>query len=241
MLEKYFVKPQTIDQIRDSWIGEPIENYVSWLDENHYSHSSIIRRVPVLMHFGEFTRSHGANAWKELPNYVDAFVELRLKKPTKHFKDKEARRLAASTVKTPILQMFRLMIPDCSEYRREHGMALPFIDQVPAFFDYLKDERGLRETTIKSYSHCLRRFERYLKHIGLKELIALSPAVLSAFVTDSSEALGKHALKGLCEELKIFLRYLYREQMISQDLGNSLDIPLIYLSLIHYTKEYFLG
>jgi len=28
MLEQYFIKPQTLDRIRHSWLGKPIENYV---------------------------------------------------------------------------------------------------------------------------------------------------------------------------------------------------------------------
>jgi integrase/recombinase XerD len=37
MLEHYFVKPGTIDRIRASWIGEPIERYVAWLHDHGYS------------------------------------------------------------------------------------------------------------------------------------------------------------------------------------------------------------
>ena len=33
MLETYFVKPQTVDGIRGSWIGGEIERYVGWLAE----------------------------------------------------------------------------------------------------------------------------------------------------------------------------------------------------------------
>ena len=31
MLEKYFVKPQTVDRVRACWIGAEIERYVEWL------------------------------------------------------------------------------------------------------------------------------------------------------------------------------------------------------------------
>ena len=31
MLEHYFTKPETVDRIRESWVGEPIEQYVIWL------------------------------------------------------------------------------------------------------------------------------------------------------------------------------------------------------------------
>ena len=31
MLERYYVRPKTVDQIRSSWIGGAIEKYVEWL------------------------------------------------------------------------------------------------------------------------------------------------------------------------------------------------------------------
>ena len=60
MLESYFVKPQTVDQIRASWIGAEVERYVEWLSERGYSSSSVSRRVPLLVAFGEFARARGA-------------------------------------------------------------------------------------------------------------------------------------------------------------------------------------
>ena len=37
MLERYFVKPDTLDRLRASWIGEPIAQYVTWLHEHGYA------------------------------------------------------------------------------------------------------------------------------------------------------------------------------------------------------------
>ena len=45
MLERYFVKPQTVDRIRASWIGSEIEQYVDWLAEREYSTRSVLHRV----------------------------------------------------------------------------------------------------------------------------------------------------------------------------------------------------
>ena len=42
MLEKYFVKPQTVDRIRASWIGPEVESYVAWMAEHGYK----ARNVP---------------------------------------------------------------------------------------------------------------------------------------------------------------------------------------------------
>jgi hypothetical protein len=56
MLEKYFVKPQTVDRIRGLWIGAEIERYVVWLSEHGYSHRTVVRRVPILARFGRRVR-----------------------------------------------------------------------------------------------------------------------------------------------------------------------------------------
>src|SRR6266581_3143784 len=46
MLERYFVKPQTIDRIRALWIGPQIEQYVAWLAGQGYGARCVWRRVP---------------------------------------------------------------------------------------------------------------------------------------------------------------------------------------------------
>jgi hypothetical protein len=76
MLERYFVKPDTLDRLRASWIGEPIEQYVTWLHEHGYAARNVFRRVPLLWQFGEFARAQGATQWEELPHYVEAFSQV---------------------------------------------------------------------------------------------------------------------------------------------------------------------
>ena len=51
MLEHYFIRPDTVDRIRSSWLGEPIEKYVIWLRENKYANRNVYRRVPILVQF----------------------------------------------------------------------------------------------------------------------------------------------------------------------------------------------
>jgi integrase/recombinase XerD len=51
MLERYFVRPQTVDRIRAGWIGLEIERYVVWLADHGYSSRCVLRRVPLLIKF----------------------------------------------------------------------------------------------------------------------------------------------------------------------------------------------
>ena len=57
MLERYFVRPDTVDRIQSSWIGGAIDQYVTWLSEQNYSRRSVSRRVPLLVKFGDHARA----------------------------------------------------------------------------------------------------------------------------------------------------------------------------------------
>ena len=70
MLNRYFIRPTTVDRIRASWLGEPIERYVSWLGEQGYAARNVFIRVPILLRFGEFAKEGGAKSWEELPFHV---------------------------------------------------------------------------------------------------------------------------------------------------------------------------
>ena len=51
MLEQYFVRPETLDRIRASWIGAEIESYVTWLADRAYGTKTVWRHVPIVFAF----------------------------------------------------------------------------------------------------------------------------------------------------------------------------------------------
>ena len=56
MLNRYFIRPTTVDRIRASWIDGAIERYVLWLGEQNYAARNVFVRVPILVRFGEFAQ-----------------------------------------------------------------------------------------------------------------------------------------------------------------------------------------
>ena len=48
MLEQYFRNPDSVEQTRGSWLGEPIERYLTSLSSQGYPPSYILSRVPIL-------------------------------------------------------------------------------------------------------------------------------------------------------------------------------------------------
>jgi len=225
MLERYYVRPESCDRVRSSWIGGLIERYVEWLTENGYSSRTVLRRIPLLMEFGEFTRQHGATKFEELPKHIEGFKLHWVKKHGQGCKTDQARKKVEEEARNPVEQMLGLVIPSFGDKGRTRE---PFQDFAPGFFDYLQNERGLKEATIALYRGHLCCFEKYLQEVGLNELHTLSPVILSGFLSNGSERLCKKSLRGRCTALRVFLRYLYRERIVENDLSNTLDFPRLY-------------
>jgi site-specific recombinase XerD len=228
MLERFFLRPDTLDRIRSSWIGGAIEQYVTWLTDRKYAARTVCRRVPILMRFGEYARERGARNWDELPQFVGDFVDSWLAVHSGPQHTQPARNAIVKGVRTPVEQMLRLVVRDFRGRGRPHRPSHPFLEIAPGFFPYLLEERGLRERSLKLYGHYLRQFAAYLDQIGLRDLHDLSPPVLSGFAID----LGRHvvwsSVRNACGVLHVFLDYLYRERILLKDLSSAVESPQAY-------------
>jgi site-specific recombinase XerD len=226
MLERYFLKPDTVDRLRASWIGEPIERYVQWLNERGYAARNVYRRVPILRQFGSFVRDRGAKSFEDMPAHVEPFVTHWVCERGSHYK--ELPRWMEHAARTPVEQMLELILPGFKGKGRSRRTRDPFINQVPGFFLFLKEERGLKESSILHYGHYLRLLEAYLEQIELVCLADLTPAILSAFVVQASHNLSKSSVTTLCSTLRVFLRYLHRESLNATDLSGAIESPRKY-------------
>jgi len=227
MFELYYVKPDTVDKIRSCWISGAIEDYLGWLRERKYSYKTVSRRIPILVRFGEFAQKNGATNLEDLPLYIEKFV-------TKWVKDRGVgrspkRRLAiAKEVSGLIQQMLRCVLEDFVPRGRKQKPENPFGEDAPDFFNFLRQEKGLRAASIKHYSHYLRQFDRYLRSIQLDRIQDLSPPVLSGFVIHQSKHLRRNSIRDSCGVLRVFLRYLYRRRIIARDLSSAVENPHCY-------------
>lgn len=228
MLEQYFVRPTTVDRIRASWIGEAIEQYVVWLNEQGYAARNVPQRVPLLLRFGDYARERGAATWDVLPEHIEPFVHEWLNAHDQPFLDDESRNQSIRSVRGPICQFLRVVLPDYRGGNRGHDLPRPFLEHVPQFFDYLVSERGLSAASLVQYDHHLRCFEAYLSDIRFVSLDELSPAVLSGYVTERSRSLGKRSVRRFCSVLKVFLQYLCREGFTQRDLSPVIEPPRQY-------------
>jgi site-specific recombinase XerD len=100
-------------------------------------------------------------------------------------------------------------------------LAPPFQVSIPGFFDGLREERGLRPTTVHRYISHLRAFEAYLQRAEAEDLRELTPALLSAFLIESAQRLTPGTVADRGSTLRVFLRYLHRQGIIATDLSRA--------------------
>ena len=227
MLERYFIKPSTVERILSSWLAPQIENYVEWMASQGYAARNVFRRVPILCRFGEFAKQHGAQNLNAASAKIEEFAaEWLFTHPTKSTK-LEARQRILEDARNPVRQMLRLALNGHVAVDR-CSKPFPFRSEAPGFLRYLKEERGLRDATINHYVHRLHTLEEYLHRVGVCSLAELSPALLASFVVDTVATLAPTGRRDLCGNMRVFLRFCRRERILPTDLSNAVEMPQFY-------------
>ena len=218
MLECCFVRQETLDQIRSWWLGPAVERYAAWLCQRGYRVGTLATRVSVLRQFGKFAQTHGAQKYEELPTHLEPFLQFWIHRPhPRRASDSPLRVVRHARV--AIEQMLRVAVPGFIGRPRRQAIREPFANRAPGFSSYLRHERGLRDTTLELYDEHLRVFAAYLINLGRENLRELTSAEVSGFLTERSEGLNRSTLRIRCTVLRVFLRYLYRERLITRDLS----------------------
>ena len=218
MLECCFVRQETLDQIRSWWLGPAVERYAAWLCQRGYRVGTLATRVSVLRQFGKFAQTHGAQKYEELPTHLEPFLQFWIHRPhPRRASDSPLRVVRHARV--AIEQMLRVAVPGFIGRPRRQAIREPFAHRAPGFSSYLRHERGLRDTTLELYDEHLRVFAAYLINLGRENLRELTSAEVSGFLTERSEGLNRSTLRIRCTVLRVFLRHLYRERLITRDLS----------------------
>lgn len=203
MLERCFVRPETVERIQSSWLGPAIARYGTWLCECGYRVKTLAGRVAILRQFGAFAQTHGAQIYEELPDHVEPFLHFWFQRSDPQ---RAPERLPQVTrhARIAIEQMLRVVVPGFVGHCRRQAICEPFADRAPGFSIYLRQERGLRNTTLGLYDEHLRAFAAWLADLGCEQLRELSPAIVSDFLTERSQRLSRSTQRARCAVLRVF-------------------------------------
>ncbi len=228
MLDRFFVRAATVDRVRSCWVGALIERYVEDLDARGYAGASIRNRTQVLVAFASFAWERGAREVGELEAHLEAFARQWVSDVSEGRSAQLVRR-HRQRLRSFVENMICFAQSGRPRTRARWQVALPFAGLAPGFFEFLREERGLREATVCQYAHWLRRFEAYLRRVDCHDLAALSPGLVSGFVTDASlvglSAASRRYAMGV---LRVFLRYAHAEGLVARDLAFAAELPQQY-------------
>lgn len=227
MLERYFVKPSTVDRIRANVASAYIEHYVDWMHAQGYADRNVLCRVPMLCQFGHFASQRGATDGASALEHVEAFAAHWQALHGKTCKSADARAKVAQEARAPVRQMLELALRGRVEPHRQRKV-FPFEADAPGFQNYLREERGLKDATVKRYAHFLNGLSGFLGPIKSESVTTFSPALLAAFIVDRCPGLGRTSRRDLCGALRVFLRYCHREGLIEHDLSATVEMPRTY-------------
>ncbi len=227
MFERYYVKPATVDRILANWLAPQIERYVEWMDSQGYATRNVYRRVPILCQFGEFAKQKGITEVSAATAVVEEFAAKWLAEHGRNCRTAEARSKVAEEARNPVRQMLMLAATGSVSAKRQHK-PMPFHAEAPRFLQYLREERGLRESSVRHYIHHLHRLAGYLDRAGVISVMTLSPPLLAAFIIDSAPTMAKTSRRDLCGVIRVFLRYCHREKIIATDLSTAVESPQTY-------------
>ena len=107
-------------------------------------------------------------------------------------------------------------------------LAWPFSASAPHFREYLRGERGLRWPTVQRYADHLRALERYLGKTGIAKLSELTAWLITEFLTTRASQVHARQLGGCGSVLRVFLRYLHREEILARDLSRTVPRGRVY-------------
>jgi hypothetical protein len=111
MLERCFVRPETLGQIHSSWMGQAIEQYAAWLRVRGYRQGTLATRVSLLGRFGKFAQTHGAQRYEDLPAHVEPFLAFWLQCRHPRRASAPLRPPVTRHVRVAIEQMLHVAVP----------------------------------------------------------------------------------------------------------------------------------
>lgn len=225
MLEQHFQSLKTIDRVRALWLGPQIDRYVQSLDELHTSRETVRQHIRALAHFDDFVKARGVTQLRELPQYVDAFVEKWKADHSAWCRNARDRAAVVSQSRIPVERMLCVVLPG---YQRPASkLCRPFFTAAPGFFTFLIEEKGLRPGTLNVYASTLRPFESYLERVGL-DLAGVTPTCITDFLTERAQTLHKTGMLSSTTALRVLVRYLHREGILASDLVSSVPRGRVY-------------
>jgi integrase/recombinase XerD len=218
VLEDLFRRPSALARFRLPPLGPHMDGFCDWLRPQGFSRWTLRHRIGQTSHFNQCLRKWSVKTCHEVSA---AHGERFLRRHLPHCRCRGGRRGARSGAHGAVHSLI--------EYLSERALlAEPpppdtaYHEVLQRYLDYLRDERHLSETTVKSHRRCLIPFLESLGTPLAAKLQQLSPEHLLAYFTQYSQTSAPSAPRCLQGVLRRFCRLCRLHGYLERDLEASI-------------------
>ena len=205
-----------------SLFGPYLDSYLAAQAERGFAASTLCNKLRGVTHFGEYLAERNIESASEITEQLaEGF-----------FVSEEDRVSRRSFMRTSAHKA----VNDMLDHLQEHGVItwrdpLLALKQGPVeeFCCSLRDEYGLAERSIERRRHDVDQFLRFLRCDGsVDSLAGLTQVDLDAFLVHAGKRHARTGMPTICSSLRQFLRYLFRLEILSTDLSETVLKPRTY-------------
>jgi site-specific recombinase XerD len=213
-----YTSPGGQARVRGSWLRDVIQDFVEDLNCQQFKSSTLKICCRRLLGFAEFTAARDVHQVAALPGWIDAYIaQLRARDTSRHAAFLTLRRFMR------FLQQKQL-IPNSEPVHS----SVPHATCLDEYLLYLRERRGLCFETLELVRAPCNALLGFIGTESIQDLTAVTPGVVTRFITHEGEHYTRATLQGRCSRLRGFLSYLYRRDIVSVDLSAAVLAPRVF-------------
>ena len=220
MHKKIFPTPAFEAKHRAGLLGAYFDCFLGWMQEHGYSCYSMRPNIQRVTNFGKYLELRGIHSIHQLEG-------VQGKKLLATYRD--YWKANGYSNGSSGLQYYIRALEEAGVLGSSAPRASSLFHETEQYIAFLKNQRGLSESTIYNHKHWV---EKFLRFLGCQNSISSLPsfgiAHVDRFIEQESVRLKRNSQQTLVGPLKSFLQFLYQSEKLTTDLSCLVTNPRCY-------------
>ncbi len=203
VLENLLHRQSVLARYRLPPLGAELDGFCSWMNEQGYLHSSIRGYAARISQFSLFLRRRGVTTADQVEEeHAERFIARRRRTHGRHWLDDTQRAL----------RLLTRYLTDRGVLKPQVKTPTPHEELFDQYAKYLRDDRGLAASTVRTYSIYLKSFIKVLDQEDLSHAIStLTPQDVQAFFCKCAQGKATRTRGYIRAGLRHFFTFCARE------------------------------
>ncbi len=220
MHQKIYSKPEAEAMHREGLLGDHFDCLLTWLDGQGYSLETMRCRILRVTHFGRYLEQKGVRSIHELEG---APGQKLLSDYQRYWKAKGHYHRNSD------LRFYIRALEEAGVLKASPPTDSPMSHEIQTYVTFLRDQKGLSESTILSHVRCI---EKFLEFLDCQKYAHTIPGFgiteVDNFIKHVGTRLRRTSQKSVAGILRSFVRFLYQSGEISRNLSYLITSPRCY-------------